>query len=1044
MPLSGMKIHHRLLATFTVIALLAGVVSLYSLNATRQIIRSFEGGEEHFQKIIESANAVGSQAKRSQSHLMLFLSLNDKANREEFFKRYRAVLQEVTQLQSLVRDDEAKAIVGEISGGVEQLYVSAQQLLTAYDMEMRNHGTFDPAGHAHLIRNFFAVSSDVMRSATRLANYETDFLNKQFAILNSTSINHFAKLAEGQLMLYMLLNDQRDLERYLVSINSLEGTLKTLKDRIRDPEGEKLLNDLDGQLRQFRDAGQSLFEAFHGEQQRQGRLDIKNYSARLLEFHERSSQIREMSVQLSNLMTNQEVAKREEALHTASSIQRSIFFLVAVGGFLTLLLGYFLSQAVAEPIVKLKEAALAIGRGNLDAAESLRARGEIGELINTIRAMAGDLKAARNELLASKEYTDNILRSMSDALCVVAPDGRLRTVNHALCALLGYDTEELLKLRFVDLFSGAPPLQFSADTLAGQGNLPPVITALQTKEGAPVYVSFSSSVMYDAGGEPLGLVCVSQDMTQRRQALKELRQLATVVEQATEAIVVFDPDGTIGYVNPAFENIAGYDRAEVAGRDISILKDGKYSEEFHRVLLSSLRHGEIWRGSFTSRRRDGTAYEVECTMSPVYDEAREIINCVALLHDVTREAKLERQLQQSQKHQALGTLASGIAHDFNNILGAMVAFATGSLPELEPDSKVAANIREIVKAGERAADLVNQILTFSRPTRQVRKTLRLQPILTGALNLMRGTMPASYVIEKELSSACRPVFADGSQVHQIVINLCTNAYHAMREQGRGILLVSLEEVTVTAEMAAEHKNLDAGPYAKITVSDTGAGMDARTMERIFEPYFTTKKVGEGTGLGLALVHGIVESHGGAVAVSSEPGAGTTFEVYLPVKTDGFEEIELPPAPVPDRIAGHVLFVDDEAIIVQSMRIVLEQMGLKVTTSSSSRRALQLFAEQPREFDLVITDQTMPNMTGVEMSREMLALRPDIPIILTTGYSESVNAEDAKKTGIREFLMKPLVIDDLKKVVARILASCGPASGGGGGESGAGKPGAATA
>ncbi len=1019
-----MKLHYRLFATFAIIALLAGVVALYSLNATRQIIKVFEGGEEHFQSIIAAANEVGSQAKRAQSELLLFLGLRDAANRREFFRRYRAILQKTAELDSMVREPEGRKIVAALRKGSDDLFEAAQRVLAIYDQETLAGRDFDPVRHHQEIRRFFLVTSSLMRDATRLANLETDFLNKQFAILNAATINNLAKITEGQLLLYMLLNDQRDLESFMVGANTLESTISNLRDRVREEKAQYLLRRLEGEIQAFKKAGAALFEAFHAEQQRQGRISLKDYSSKVLDFHERSANIRELAVRLSNLMTELEFKKRENALHTATSIERSLFFFVVVGALLTLLLGYFLSVSVAEPIIRLKEAAIRIGKGDLDAAERLRAKGEIGALIDTFRSMAADLKRARNELLASKEYLDNILSSMSDALCVIDPDCRVKTVNTAMGRLLGYEEEELVGMTVEQLFAGAPPFDCRDGNLEENALVRPLVTTYRAKSGEPVYVSFSSSPMYGPEGEFQGVVCVAQDITSRRRAMQELRLLATVVEQAAEAIVVCDPEGNIQYVNPAFEAITGYSREEAVGRPISILKSGKHDEAFYKNLWETLKKGAVWSGGFINRRKDGTLYEEECTISPVFDESHTIVNFVALKRDVTRENKLERQLQQSQKHQALGTLAGGIAHDFNNILGAMLAYAEGALPELDAGSRAAENVREIIRAGRRAADLVNQILTFSRPTRQARKPTLLQPVIKGVLNMVRGGLPASVAIDRQIDADCRPVMADSTQIHQVILNLCTNAAHAVRNEPNGRILVTLSEVEVDETMAAEHQDLRPGLYVRLTVEDNGCGMDAATMERIFEPYFTTKGVGEGTGLGLATVHGIVESHGGAILVSSTPGEGSTFEIYLPVAEGATVEQEEKRPTTGRQLQGRVMFVDDEAFILQSMKIVLEQMGLAVTTFGSGRQALEAFRQDPHAFDLVITDQTMPELTGVELARECIAIRPDIPIILTTGYSDAIDAEGAERLGIKAFMMKPLDLAELKEHLARLLGEGG--------------------
>ncbi len=1015
-----MKLHYRLFATFAVIALLAGVVALYSLNATRQIIKAFEGGEEHFQAIIAAANEVSGAAKQAQSELLLFLGLRDPASRRAFFRHYRAILQKTAELEEMVRDPEGRRIVAALRKGSEDLFVTAQAVLAVYDQETLAGRDFDPARHRREIRRFFLVTSTLMQEATRLANLETDFLNKQFAILNAATINNLTKVTEGQLLLYMLLNDQRDLESFMVGANSLESVIVNLRERVREEKAQYLLRRLEGEIRAFKKAGAALFEAFHGEQQRQGRISLKDYSSKVIEFHERSANIRDLAVHLSNLMTGLEFEKREKALATATSIERSLLFFVVGGALLTLLLGYFLSVSVAEPIIRLKEAVVRIGKGDLGAADRLRARGEIGALIDTIRTMAADLKRARNELLASKEYLDNILSSMSDALCVVAPDCRIRTVNAAIGRLLGYTEEELLGMPFERLFAGAPPFACGEGDLEANALVRPLVTTYRNKDGEPVYVSFSSSPMYGPDGVFQGVVCVAQDITSQRRTMQELRLLATVVEQAAEAIVVCDPEGVIQYVNPAFEAITGYSRGEAVGKPMSILKSGKHDREFYRNLWATLKRGAVWSGEFVNRRKDGTFYEEECTISPVFDESRTIVNYVALKRDVTRENKLERQLQQAQKHEALGTLAGGIAHDFNNILGAMLAYAEGALPEIPPGSRAAENVREIVRAGRRAADLVSQILTFSRPTSQDRKPVLLQPVVKGVLNMIRGNLPPTVAIDRRIDDGCRPVLGDATQLHQVVLNLCANAVHAVKDEANGRILVTLQEVTVDEEMAAEVKGLRPGPYARLVVEDNGCGMDEVTMERIFEPYFTTKGVGEGTGLGLATVHGIVEGHDGVIFVTSAPGAGATFELFFPVVPDADVEPEQDRAGDEERFCGRVLFVDDEPFILQSMKIVLEQMGLRVTSFGSSRQALDAFRADPQGFDLIITDQTMPELTGEELARQCIAIRPDIPVILATGYSQAIDAEGAERIGIKAFMMKPIDLAELKRHLARLL------------------------
>jgi PAS domain S-box-containing protein len=387
---------------------------------------------------------------------------------------------------------------------------------------------------------------------------------------------------------------------------------------------------------------------------------------------------------------------------------------------------------------------------------------------------------------------------------------------------------------------------------------------------------------------------------------------------------------------------------------------------------------------------------------------------------VQERQKLQIQLQQTQKMEAVGTLAGGIAHDFNNILSAILGYAELSQTQIPQESKPHEYLSKIIKSVERAADLVKQILTFSRQAEQERKPMQLQPIVKESLKLLRGSLPSTIEIKKDIDPACRPILASFSQMHQVIMNLCTNAYHAMRKNG-GVLSVTLAEADLPPELSEQQPELRPGRYAKLVVADTGSGIEKNIQERIFEPYFTTKKHGEGTGLGLATVHGIVMSHEGTIAVKSEPGKGASFEVYFPtlekhVVMDQIVKVEISPVP----ISARVLFVDDEEMIVELAESVLERMNCDVVALSNGIEAFAAFEKDPHGFDIVITDQTMPGLTGIELAQKILAIRPDMPIILATGFSEMVNEKKAKEIGIREFIMKPLAIRDLSQAVWKVL------------------------
>ncbi len=381
--------------------------------------------------------------------------------------------------------------------------------------------------------------------------------------------------------------------------------------------------------------------------------------------------------------------------------------------------------------------------------------------------------------------------------------------------------------------------------------------------------------------------------------------------------------------------------------------------------------------------------------------------------------ELQAQLQQAQKMQAIGTLAGGIAHDFNNILFPIVGYTEMAMGDLSEESVTRRNLEEVLKAANRAKGLVRQILTFSRQSEQERKPLKIQPIIKEALKLLRASIPSTIEISQNIDKGCGAILADPIRIHQVMMNLCTNAYHAMREKG-GVLGVTLAEVDIDSGDLGSNVDLKPGPYLRLTVSDTGHGIEHAEMERIFEPYFTTKGPGEGAGMGLAVVHGITRSHGGYITVYSEPGEGATFHVYLPrIDSSAIAPVTVSTEPTPNG-KERILLTDDEEQIAHMVQQMLERLGYHVTARTSSVEALEAFRMQPEKFDLVITDQTMPNMTGAELAQKLMGIRPDIPIILCTGFSEVIPEEKARAMGFREYVMKPIVKSEMARIIRRVL------------------------
>ncbi|HEY7491650.1 MAG TPA: ATP-binding protein [Candidatus Tectomicrobia bacterium] len=425
---------------------------------------------------------------------------------------------------------------------------------------------------------------------------------------------------------------------------------------------------------------------------------------------------------------------------------------------------------------------------------------------------------------------------------------------------------------------------------------------------------------------------------------------------------------------------------------------------------------------------DGHPLHLAVSGRPIRQAEGQVVGYRGVAHDTTarlraeahlRQAQRAEQLRHAQKMEAIGTLAGGIAHDFNNILAAILGYTELTLHEVPQDSLARSHLQRVLTAGSRARDLVQQILTFGRKREPEPKPLHLHTIVKEALQLLRASLPATIAMRQDLAEDAGMVLADPTQMHQVLVNLCANAEHAMRHTD-GVLEVQLDAVELDATCTDQYPTLHPGPHVRLTVRDTGHGMTPEVMGRIFEPFFTTKDVGQGTGMGLAVVHGIVTSHNGAITVQSAPEQGTTFVIYLP-RVAATSSAVVPQAEPVLTGKGCILFVDDEDAIALWGQELLTQLGYEVVVNTSSLEALAIFQAAPEHFDLVITDQTMPHMTGEILAAKLQDIRPDIPIILCTGFSHSIDAEKAAAQGIDAFLMKPLLARDLGVAIQQVLA-----------------------
>lgn len=400
---------------------------------------------------------------------------------------------------------------------------------------------------------------------------------------------------------------------------------------------------------------------------------------------------------------------------------------------------------------------------------------------------------------------------------------------------------------------------------------------------------------------------------------------------------------------------------------------------------------------------------------------------IAIVRDISErrnaeeeKAKLELQLRRAQKLEAIGRLAGGIAHDFNNMLFSILGYTQLTLKKLQPESQAAKNLQEVLIAGNRAKEIVEQILIFSRWRKKEKMPVRPQQIVNEVLNLLQPSLPSNVEIQKNLDQMSPVIFADPTQIHQMLLNLTTNALHAMQTNG-GVLSISVSGITLHKTPGNIRNQLPSGEYVKITISDTGHGIPIELIERIFEPFFTTKDVGEGTGLGLSVVHGIIQDHGGGIGVTSRPGAGTTFEIFIPAGNLKEKNLTEAAAETEARGTGRVLVVDDERALALLLTEMLESLGYTVTTTTDPLHAWEIFKADPTGFDLIMTDQTMPGLRGLKLAEKIREARPDLPVILCTGFSETMTPEQALEEGCKACLIKPISIEDLSSEISRVLA-----------------------
>ena len=610
--------------------------------------------------------------------------------------------------------------------------------------------------------------------------------------------------------------------------------------------------------------------------------------------------------------------------------------------------------------------------------------------------------------------------------CANDRDWTMEFVSQGCVELTGYTQDDLIgnrKVSYNDLIH-PDDQELVRESIQGAlaQNLPfHIAYRIITASGEEKWAWEQGIGVFSDAGDLLALEGFITDISESKKSEETLKE----TEASIRSIVAAAPVGigltkerVLIWVSPELVNMVGYSEHELLGQSTGILYET--DEEFERVGVEKREEiAKTGTGDVDTRWKckDGRLIDIHLRSTPVDPkDLSKGITFTAL--DITFQRRLESQLQQAQKMEAIGTLAGGIAHDFNNILGAIMGYAEMALLDASKEHKVRHCVDQVLKASYRAKGLVKQILAFSRQSDQEKRPLQITPIVKETLKMLRAFIPATIEIRHRLESDSAILEANPTHIHQVLMNLSANAQYAMRDKG-GVLEVSLRTVDLSPNEAADHADLKPGSYLKISVRDTGEGMAPEIRDRIFDPYFTTKKKGVGTGLGLAVVHGIVKDHKGAITVQSELGKGTRFDVYFQIADKPIKAADDEFKPLPGG-NEHILLVDDEEPLVRLVKEMLEKLGYRVSARSSSLEALEAFRAHPDRFDLVITDMTMPNMTGELLAQKLMAIRPSIPVVLCTGYSERVTDTKVKSLGIRELIMKPILIREMAFILRRIL------------------------
>ena len=639
-----------------------------------------------------------------------------------------------------------------------------------------------------------------------------------------------------------------------------------------------------------------------------------------------------------------------------------------------------------------------------------------------------ELYRDQGELKKGEERYRRLVEESLQGLVIAQNDPvRLSFVSKPMEAITGYSREDLEKAgpqKLMELIHSEDRESFFRnfnDRLSGKEVSPSYEFRLVNKIKGTRWVElYSSRIEYE--GTP-ATHTVFLDVTDRKLAEEALRQseqkFHLLFDNAPVGYQSLDENGCFLDVNQAWLDILGYERHEVIGKWFGDFLPLELVEVFKERFKKNIqRHDLIPNVEFPLLKKDGSIAMVDYMARIGRDEEGHFIRTHCAFMDITESRKLEEQLRQSQKMEAVGTLAGGIAHDFNNILAVILGNTELAAFDIPDSNPAAMSLKAIRQASLRAKDMVQQLLAFSRKSDEKSRPFNMTPIIKESMKMLRSAVPTSVAFKQHLSGDLCNVQGDATQINQIVMNLVTNAAHAMSEEG-GLLEVNLENITLQEEKSCFDWVLSPGKYVRLKVRDTGEGIAPAIIERIFEPYYTTKEVGKGTGMGLSVVHGIVKRHGGGIRVESEVEKGTIFEIYFPALENAAEEKKEPEGEIKGG-SERILFVDDEESLVSLNQQRLERLGYNVKSTTKPMEALEWFRTDPDQFDVIITDMTMPQMTGDRLAAEVLKIRPHLSVIICTGYSERMSAKKAETLGVSKYIEKPIGLRNLASSIREVL------------------------